>query len=144
MYPPLCLLYLLVPTSPGVPRYKHFDSKLIATVIPSFIISALTGVIGSAVLLKHHVDLGGIDIKNALLAGGIAGFIFAIAGWVFHLSPFCLLSSILSPIWLAIMDQWEHVKRTENGTDRSHSHSYGSGGDDPEIIAEMQNLPGRD
>ena len=124
----------------------RFGPRPIAIALSSITISAVTGMIGSAVLLKYNVDLGRIDIGNALLAGIAGGFFFASIQLLLRFSLICLLSSILSPIWSVItgMDEMEHVNGPENGTGRSHSHSNGSRRDDPESNADMQNLPGRD
>jgi FtsH-binding integral membrane protein len=106
--------------------------------------STVIGAIGSSVLLYCHVDLGGINISNASIAGLFGSFIVTIPAMFFGLRIFPLLISvIISSIWSGIMwgVQWLHVKLAENWMDRS----YGSHrGDDPEINMEFRMLPGRD
>jgi hypothetical protein len=115
---------------------------LIFIVLPLY--STLIGTIGCSVLLYCQVDLGGIDISNATLAGFI-GCIFLIVPVLF--GGFCLfqvplIPFIISSIWSSVMKrvQWIYVKLTENW---SHSQPYGSRGDDPEINIEFQIPPGR-
>jgi len=147
---PLCLLYLLFPP-PGV-ESRH----LVSIAIGFLFFPPISGLIGSAVLLHHHIDLGGIDISHGIWVGLAGGFSLLVLGgitvvWLsvffnFSLIPLLVsvLSFILSPIWLAMMGvQWVKEKWTKDWTDRSHLYS-GSRGDDPEIIAQLQNLPGRD
>ena len=144
-FPLLCLLYLLIPTEPGDPRHAIIPHpKLIAFVCPIF--SILAGVIGCTVLLQYHVDLGdGIDSSYAFSAASVAGLLLVIPAMLFgYLIPL-LVSSIFWPISLAFEMgiQWVRVKWTEIWTDRNHSYSHGSRGDDPEINAELHRPPGR-
>ncbi|KAF8809237.1 hypothetical protein BYT27DRAFT_7210234 [Phlegmacium glaucopus] len=112
------------------------------------LLSTLSGTIGCAVLLHRHVDLGGIDVLHATRAGALGGAILGpgsifVAPWVISAVMFL----IFSPAWLAISmgAQWAVIRSNETWTDRSHSYSYcycyGTRGDDPEINAELENLP---
>jgi len=114
------------------------------------LLCTLSGTIGCAVLLHNHVDLGGIDVLHATRAGALGGAILGpgstiIVPWVIS----AVFIFIFSPIWFAISmgAQWVLVRSSESWTDRSHSYSYcycyGTRGDDPEINAELANLPGR-
>jgi hypothetical protein len=135
--PPLCLLYLRIPTSPRELRSECLGSPFLALLVFSSY-STVIGVIGSSVLLYCRVDLGGIDISNASLAGLFASFVLGVLGFFFPFFPL-LISLIISSIWSAMMRgvKWVHVKLTENWMD-------GSRGDDPEINMEFQIPPGRD
>ena len=99
--------------------------------------------IGFSVLLYCHVDLSGIDISNAAVAGIYGGIVLIAPAFFlcFRFFPL-LISFIISSIWSAIMRRvkWVHVKLAENWMDRP----YSSRGDDPEINMEFQIPPGRE
>jgi len=139
--PPLCLLYLRIPTSPGEFRSECLSNPLLTVfVFPPY--SAVIGVIGSSVLLYSRVDLGGFNISKASVAGIFGGLVL-LAPAMFGFHNFLLLISVItSSIWSAMMRgvKLVHVKLTENWMDRS----YGSRGDDLEINMEFQIPPGRD
>ena len=139
---PLYLLYL-IPLPPGQLRSDYAIGLTVLIILPY---STIIGAIGSSILLYCRVDLGGIDISYAALTGFLGGIILAIPA-IFGSFLFCLLlTSVNSFIWSAIMKgvQWVHIKLTETWLDRSHSHSYGSRGGDPEINIGFQIPPGRD
>ena len=144
--PPLYLLYLLIPRSPGVSRSESDKTCFQASTVIVFpLYSTIIGAIGSSVLLYCRVDLGGIDISNSSFAAFLGSlFLILPAMSCFRFFPL-LISFIISSIWSAIMRgvQWLHVKLAENWMDRSYG-SYGSRGDDPEISMEFQSPPGRD
>ena len=78
--PLLYFIYLLIPTSPGVPWYQRLGTDwspiLFASILIVFLTySTLIGLIGSSVLLNPRVDLGGIDTSNASLAGALGGIL---------------------------------------------------------------------
>jgi len=128
---PLCLLSLLQKL-----LQVHWFLSILFTilhVILFFSFPLTTGLIGCSVLLHFRFDLD--DIKSPIdgittsLGGGlILGFPGALL-FIF-VSKFDVLS-IFSPICVPIKMgvQWVHVKWTDS---------------DPETIAELQNLPGRD
>ena len=142
--PPLYILHLrLIPRSPD-----YWDQCISGMVLTIFVFppySTVIGLIGSSVLLYCRVDLGGIDISNASIAGFFGGLLLIVPALVgFRFFPL-LLSFIISSIWSEIMRgiKWIHINLTKTWMHRSHSHSYGSREDDPEIITELQIPPGR-
>ena len=142
--PPLCLPYLLIPSSPMAPRSDCLDNSCLIFLIELIVFplySTVIGVIGTSVLLSCHVDLGGIDISNAAIVGVIGGTLLIVPAYLFVFFPF-LIFFIISSIWSAIMRlvKWVHVKLAENWMDRP----YSSRGDDPEINMEFQIPPGRE
>ena len=93
--------------------------------------SLVTGLIGSTVILHIHVDFNGIDSSYAFSAAGFAGALLSIPALLFGFLIPLHLSSILSPIWLAIIMgvRWVNEKWREIWTEGSHSY-YGALGDD--------------
>ena len=90
------------------------------------LLSTLSGTIGSAVLLRGHVDLGGIDILHATRAGALGGAILGpgsvlIAPWVLATIFF-----VFSPVWLAISmgARWVGERSSGDWTERNRSYSY--------------------
>jgi len=141
LYHFLCLLYLLIPNPKPTPDVGTRHLVLVGIIYLSF--PPVAGLIGSAVLLHYHVDLDGIDISQGSFVAFFGGSIFfgiAVVLTIFGCSFMVFLSLIFWPTRVVIMAGVERVraKWTEK---RNH---YGSRGDDPEINAELQNLPGRD
>ena len=148
--PPLYLSYLLIPTSPGVPRHNNLKKSSVIVFLAVFgfpLFSTVTGLIGSTVLLHCHIDLGGIDISHASLAGLYGGGFLSLPAVIgFRFMPL-VVSVIISSSWLVIMRgvQLVHATWTEIGMDKSHSDASSSRVDDPEIQvkAESQSPPSR-
>ena len=142
--PPLCLLCLLIPSLPGAPRPDCLDNSCVLFLIMFIVFplySTVIGVIGTSVLLSCHVDLGGIDISNAAVAGVAGGTLLIVPAYLFAFFP-SLIFCIISSIWSAIMRlvKWVHVKLAESWMDRP----YSSRRDDPEINMGFQIPPGRE
>ncbi|KAF8815645.1 hypothetical protein BYT27DRAFT_7333860 [Phlegmacium glaucopus] len=149
-----CLIstFILAIFTSFVPKTYNKEGKEIVPwyvqLCTHLLLSTLSGTIGCAVLLHLHVDLGGIDVLHATRAGALGGAILGpgsifVVPWVISAVMFL----IFSPAWLAISmgAQWVVIRSSETRTYGSHSHSYcycyGTRGDDPEINAELENLP---
>ncbi|KAH9474437.1 hypothetical protein JR316_0012896 [Psilocybe cubensis] len=72
------------------------------TMCTTVVVHTLSGAIGTSILQRHHVDLGGIDVLHATRAGALGGAILGPGSIL--LVPVILagLGIILSPLWLAM------------------------------------------
>jgi hypothetical protein len=103
--------------------------------------SALTGTIGSAILIHNHVDLGPIDVLHATRAGALGGAIFGPAVALGVPLVFALLFIVFSRVWLAMMAGLKWVTTHSRGTWDGRTdilYSCGTCGKDPEINGDIE------
>lgn len=127
-----------------IPKDENDQPPWFISMFVNVLVSTLTGTIGSAILIRHHVDLGPIDILHATRAGALGGAILG-PGMILIVPLF--FGVILSPLWLAMAMglRWIYAKSSESWDGRTHKYSYcytyGTCGDDPEIEEELAQLP---
>ncbi|PPQ87532.1 hypothetical protein CVT25_008534 [Psilocybe cyanescens] len=113
------------------------------------VVHTLSGAIGTAILRRHHVDLGGIDVLHATRAGALGGAILGPGSIVIVPVVFAALGILLTPLWLAMMMglKWVHVHSKESWDGMTYKSSYcvtyGTCGHDEEIENELAQIPHR-
>jgi hypothetical protein len=127
------------------PKDENGQPPWFITLFSNILVSTLTGTIGCAILMHHHVDLGPIDVLHATRAGALGGAILG-PGMILIIPLFFgVIMIVLSPLWLAIMMgfRWVSVRSSESwdGRRRKYSYTYGTCGDDPRIEEELFQVP---
>lgn len=120
------------------------------TFLFSTLISILAGVIGAAILLHNHVNLGGYDVLHASRAAAVGGVIYAVG--MIALGPVIMLviGIILSPVFLAMSlgAKWVYIRANDSWEQKgdwtyhrySHCYCYGFCERDDEIDGELAKI----
>jgi len=127
-----------------VPMDENGQPPWFISLAINVLVATLTGIIGCAILIHNHVDLGPIDVLHSARAGALGGAILG-PGMILFVPIF--FAVLIPPLWLAMKMglRWVSVRSSESWDGRTHKYSYcytyGTCGDDPEIEEELAKLP---
>ena len=102
------------------------DDPWYIRLLSTILFSTLAGVIGCAILLQSHVDIGGIDIEHSAGAGALGGLILSIAVILVWPLLMAAIFIILSPLFLAMsmVLKWVHIRSNGSWEQRGHWSRY--------------------
>ncbi|KAF9531080.1 hypothetical protein CPB83DRAFT_849295 [Crepidotus variabilis] len=120
------------------------------TFITCTLLSTLAGVIGCAILLHNHVDLGGYDVVHAARAAAVGGIIYAVGMALAGPVLLMAIGIIMSPVLIAMSlgAKWVYIRANDSWEQRgdwtysrySHCYCYGFCERDDEIDAELAKI----